>query len=125
METFCDVTNAIVLPNPYGHVVILDEITTKVALERKPEWNMHVRNGKMKVKLVRNQYGTKEAGRLWHDLISRSFFWMRVTPRMCWNHATTTNYFRYASCVFPVPLIALSLLLNNSRGSFIHPVLLL
>ena len=30
-----------------------------------------MRNGKMKVKLVRNQYGTKEAGRLWHELISK------------------------------------------------------
>lgn len=57
--------------NPYGHIVILDEVTTKFALERKPEWAVFVRNGKMKVKLVRNQYGTKEAGRLWHELISK------------------------------------------------------
>ena len=57
--------------NPYGHVVILDEVTTMYALERRPEWQKYVRNGKLKVRLMRNQYGTKEAGKLWHELISK------------------------------------------------------
>ena len=60
--------------NPNNHVMILDEYTTGIVLKLKPEWkSMSVpsKNGnKLKVKLLRNQYGLEEASLLWHELFS-------------------------------------------------------
>lgn len=60
--------------NPNNHVMILDEYTTGIVLKLKPDWkSMSVpsKNGhKLKVKLLRNQYGLEEASLLWHELFS-------------------------------------------------------
>jgi hypothetical protein len=61
--------------NPNNHVMVLDEYTTKIVLNLKPEWtrlSVPAKNGarKLKVKLLRNQYGLEEASLLWHELFS-------------------------------------------------------
>ena len=56
--------------NPNGHVMLLDEITTKIATDIKPEWKQYIyKNNKMKVELIKNQYGTEEAAKLWYDYL--------------------------------------------------------
>lgn len=55
--------------NPYNHVILLDERVTAWAVEHEPSWQKHTHNGKLKVQLVKNQYGTAEAANLWHKLL--------------------------------------------------------
>ena len=60
--------------NPNNHIMVLDEYTTGIVLKLKPEWTSLAvpgKNGqKLKVKLLRNQYGLEEASLLWHELFS-------------------------------------------------------
>ncbi len=74
--------------NPYHHIVLLDEITTKIAIEIKPEWKQYMhKNGKMKIKLMKNQYGTPEAANLWNTyftefLIENGYAQNKIEPCM-------------------------------------------
>ena len=55
--------------NPNGHVMLLDATTTEIATDIKPEWKKFIHQGKIKVELVKNQYGTEEAALLWYDYL--------------------------------------------------------
>jgi hypothetical protein len=57
--------------NPYNHIVLLDEITTKIAVEIKPNWKPFIKHNKMKIKLLKNQYGTPEAANLWNTYFTK------------------------------------------------------
>ena len=57
--------------NPNGHVMLLDATTTEIATDIKPEWKKFIHHGKIKVELIKNQYGTEEAALLCYEYLKK------------------------------------------------------
>ena len=58
--------------NPHNHILSLDHAVTKTVVDLKPEWAKHVtKQGTLKVRLLKSQYGLQESSRLWYEHLKR------------------------------------------------------